>query len=232
MRGRRSRVADGHRGLATPVVVGLLVLSGLVSIGVALGVGPGSGPSSSPDAATSPTAAGTPSASATDLPETTDAGPLVLPASRPVRLSIPAIGVRARLLRLGLTPAGELEVPPDGPDYDRPGWYRYSPTPGALGPAVIVGHVASAADGPSVFARLSTLRKRDLVRVTRADGSVAVFRVDRVGRFAKAEFPTDLVYGNTDHAALRLITCGGAIGGDGHYVDNIVVLASLVDPAV
>jgi hypothetical protein len=40
--------------------------------------------------------------------------------------------------------------------------------------------------------------------------------------------PTKLVYGNTDHAALRLITCGGPFDSAGHYRDNVVVLASLV----
>ena len=64
--------------------------------------------------------------------------------------------------------------------------------------------------------------------ITRTDASVAVFAVDDVRRYPKSSFPTQLVYGDTDHAALRLITCGGAIGDSGHYLDNIVVLASLV----
>ena len=55
------------------------------------------------------------------------------------------------------------------------------------------------------------------------------FEVTGVRRFPKKRFPTELVYGNTDHAALRLITCGGAFDvSTGHYVDNIVVFASLV----
>lgn len=151
----------------------------------------------------------------------------VLARSVPVALSIPAIGVRSSLQRLGQTADGELAVPAPGPRYDWPGWYRYSPTPGSLGPAVIVGHVDSAANGPSVFWRLGSLRRRDTVRVTRADGSVAIFAVDDVRRFRKTHFPSQLVYGNTNHAALRLITCGGPIEG-GHYRDNIVVRASLV----
>ena len=61
----------------------------------------------------------------------------------------------------------------------------------------------------------------------RADGSVAVFSVDDVHRFRKTQFPTKLVYGDTDHPALRLITCGGPLES-GHYRDNIVVRASLV----
>jgi sortase (surface protein transpeptidase) len=147
-------------------------------------------------------------------------------------IAIPAIGVSSPVRALGLNRAGAMEVPQPGPHYDDAGWYRYSPTPGALGPAVVVGHLDSAANGPSVFARLGSLRPRDLVRVTRTDGSIAVFAVEAVGRYPKARFPTQLVYANTDHAALRLVTCGGPFErATGHYRDNIVVLASLVRTA-
>ncbi len=155
-------------------------------------------------------------------------GPVLAP-SAPRRLVIPAIGVASTLLNLGQTAAGTIEVPAPGPDYNRAGWYRYSPTPGSIGPAVIAGHVDSAADGPSVFYRLGALRPHDQIRVTRADGSVAVFAVDAVRRYTKRAFPTEVVYGDTDRAALRLITCGGPFDrGTGHYLDNIVVLASLL----
>jgi len=67
------------------------------------------------------------------------------------------------------------------------------------------------------------------VLVARADGSTAVFSVDDVHRYPKSNFPSELVYGNTDHAALRLITCGGAFDRAARsYVDNIVVTATLV----
>jgi sortase (surface protein transpeptidase) len=153
-------------------------------------------------------------------------------ASVPVLITIPAIGVRSPVLALGQSRSGAMEVPPPGPHYDDAGWYRYSPTPGSVGPAVVVGHVDSAAHGPSVFARLGSLHPRDLVRITRADGSVAVFAIEAVRRYTKATFPTQLVYANTDKAALRLVTCGGPFErASGHYRDNIVVLASLVGPA-
>jgi hypothetical protein len=120
-----------------------------------------------------------------------------------------------------------MEVPA-GAHYDLAGWYRYSPVPGALGPAIIAGHVDSAVRGPSVFFKLGSLRPHDTVLVMRADRSVAVFAVDDVHRYPKREFPSKLVYGNTNHAALRLITCGGEFDpATGHYLDNIVVTASL-----
>jgi hypothetical protein len=151
-----------------------------------------------------------------------------LARSLPVSLDIPAIGVRSALLHLGLAPDGSLAVPQPGPRYDEAAWFTGSPAPGSVGPSVIEGHVDSAAGGPSVFFRLGALVPGDTVRVTRADGSTAVFTVNAVRQYAKDAFPTGTVYANTDHAALRLLTCGGAFDrATGHYRDNLVVYAHL-----
>lgn len=153
-----------------------------------------------------------------------------MPPSVPVALEIGAIGVRSRLHAVGLENDGTIETP-QGERYDEAAWYRHSPTPGSVGPSIILGHVDSAADGPSIFYRLGDLVKGDEVLVTRADGSVARFSVDSVQRYAKADFPTKLVYGDLDHPGLRLVTCGGAFDEvAGHYLDNVVVFASLVSP--
>ncbi len=217
---------------ATRALTAVLVSAGAIVIGVALGQG--QQPPAPPTAALRtaappvevPTPTGQPPRSATSAPR--PAKPARV-ASPPVAVAIPAIDVQSSLLRLGQSADGSMAVPAPGPNYNRAGWYKYSPAPGSLGPAVIVGHVNSAAEGPSVFFRLGSLRPRDTVLVTRADGSVAVFAVDDVSRYPKSRFPTQLVYGNTDHAALRLITCGGPLDRDsGHYRDNIIVRASLV----
>jgi sortase (surface protein transpeptidase) len=152
-----------------------------------------------------------------------------LTRSNPVRLNIPAIDVHSAVQSVGLDDDNAIEVPAPGPHYNDAAWYKYSPTPGELGPAIIVGHVDSAAEGPSVFFDLGALRRGDKIAVTRQDGQVANFEVNEVRRFSKDGFPTQLVYGRTDHAALRLITCGGPFDEvAGHYVSNIVVFASLV----
>ncbi|MGH3446207.1 MAG: sortase domain-containing protein, partial [Nocardioidaceae bacterium] len=118
-------------------------------------------------------------------------------------------------------------VPPYKPS-DKPGWYRYSPTPGQVGPSVIVGHVSSAHYGPGIFYRLGKLHTGDVVRVRRADGVTATFTVRRVASYPKASFPTKRVYGDIDHPGLRLITCGGDYDPEGSgYPDNTVVFASL-----
>jgi len=150
-----------------------------------------------------------------------------LAKSVPVRLQIGAIGVDSTLMDLGLQKDGTMEVPPSG---FPAGWYTGAPTPGEMGPAIIAGHIDW--NGPGVFFNLHNLKVGDQITVTRKDGSQPVFRVTLVAKYLKDEFPTTLVYGNLDHAALRLITCGGSFNNQtGHYEDNIVAFADLVAPA-
>jgi hypothetical protein len=140
----------------------------------------------------------------------------------PVRVEIPAIGVRARIIRLGLNPDRTLEVPTDFGDA---GWWSGGPRPGEPGPAVIVGHVDSYT-GPAVFYRLRELRLRDTVIVLRRDGTRARFSVIGSEQYPKSDVPTGRVYGRTVGPTLRLITCGGAFDrSSGHYLDNTVVYA-------
>lgn len=148
--------------------------------------------------------------------------------SVPERIDIPAIDVHSRLLTLGRNQDGTLQVPPYEPT-DKPGWYRGSPTPGQVGPSVIVGHVHSARYGPGVFYRLGRLTAGDRVRIGRADGTVVIFRVTRVAAYPKSSFPTRSVYGDIDHPGLRLITCGGRYRPQaGGYQSNTVVYARFI----
>jgi sortase (surface protein transpeptidase) len=143
----------------------------------------------------------------------------------PVSLTIPVIGVSTRLIRLGLTAAGALQVPSST---SVAGWYTGSPRPGAIGPAVIAGHIDSYL-GPGIFFRLVELRRGDRIYVRRADGTLAVFRVTDVHMYAKDAFPTRAVYGPTPDAELRLITCGGVFDSARRsYLSNVVVYAVAV----
>jgi hypothetical protein len=138
----------------------------------------------------------------------------------PIALTIPAIGVQTPLIRLGLAPGGTLQVPPTA---SVAGWYTGSPRPGAIGSAVVAGHIDSYA-GPGVFFELSRLRPGDRVYVRRADGTLAVFRVTSVRTYPKDHFPTRMVYGPAPDAELRLITCGGTFDPDlRSYLSNVVV---------
>jgi len=145
--------------------------------------------------------------------------------TRPVYLSIPAIGVHTRLIRLGLTAQGTLQVPASTAVA---GWYTGSPRPGQVGSAVIAGHIDSL-QGPAVFFRLRLLRPGNLVYVRHADGTLAVFRVYAEHMYAKDRFPTRRVYGPAPDPELRLITCGGIFDAAiGSYLSNVVVYATEV----
>ena len=202
------------------------------------------GCSGAPDAAAP---ADPPTASATSTPGSGASGPASLPAtgaptttadspaadappvladSAPVSLSIPATGTSSPLLQLGLRADGSLEVPPEPPGSPA-SWYNGSPTPGARGPAVLLGHVNATGGGKGVFADLRALKPGDRIEVAREDGSTAAFSVDRGQQYGKDAFPTLEVYGNTDAAELRLITCDGFDAATGLFDDNYVVYATL-----
>ncbi|MET8203158.1 class F sortase [Micromonospora taraxaci] len=193
-----------------PAAVALLAVSGLGLITVGLTADPA-----------------TPPRPPADAPRRTEPAPdlVPLPRAAPVLVQITAIDVRAEVVPVGADAAGVLEVPP----LDRPtlaGWYRHGVSPGETGNAVLVGHVDSPA-GPAVFFDLGRLRAGEQIQVTRADTQVATFTVDDVRAYPKDHFPTTLVYGPADTAALRLITCGGRFdAATGNYVDNVVVFAT------
>src|SRR5579875_2718325 len=233
----------GHHGRRwAAVVAGLFVIAAIVLVVVGL--------RSQVHAATPPASAAHPSAegnlpapagsghaagsgTTTKPPQAALSSPAVvgpvLPRSVPITISIPAIGIHhAHLATLGTDSHGAIAVPPPTPGAP-PGWYTGSPTPGQLGPSVIVGHTDARKDAQSVYFRLGQLRPGDQVQVTLADHTVAVFRVDSLEEYPKASFPTAHVYGNINHAGLRLISCIGTFDrATGHYLDNIVVYAHLI----
>lgn len=139
-------------------------------------------------------------------------------ANPPVRVTIPAIGLSARVVPVGLTPAGHMEMP--APLVA--GWYRWGPVSGAGGPSVLVGHVDSD-HGPAVFYRLSGVRTGETVQVVRADGTTSRFTISRITVVSKAEFPARAVFGATGRPAIRLITCGGSFDTSTGYSDSLIV---------
>lgn len=151
-----------------------------------------------------------------------------LPYSPPLRGEIPAIGVSARVIPLGLHPDGSVAVPSLATPM-LTSWYDGGPAPGQRGAAAVYGHVDSARTGPAAFYRLGDLEPGERVRVARADGRVAVFAVYQIAEYPKDAFPTARVYGPTPGPELRLVTCGGPFdAATGGYLDNVVVFARLV----
>lgn len=186
------------------------------------------GPASAPPAPSAPAQAPPSSiAAAPSQPAPLPAAGPILAESAPVSLTIPDIALTTALMTLGRDAKGEAEVPP-GEAGSPAGWYQYSPTPGELGPSVILGHVNTTTTPDGVFYRLHELKPGEQFSVARADGTVAVFAVDRSEVFKKDQFPTLAVYGNTQRAEIRLITCGGYEPSTGEFTENTVVYGHLL----
>jgi hypothetical protein len=228
MRNRAESTSAAARRSARPRaryrIAGLIGVLCLIGGGSALGVA-ASAQQHAPQPARS--AAGAIGPASASRPAAKTANPS-LPRSEPVSLDIPAIGVKSELLHLGLNADGSLQVPSLFALPSEAAWYKYSATPGQIGPSVIEGHVDTY-NGPSVFYRLGALVPGDTVDVTLADGARATFRVTGVRSYPKADWPWRVIFGSTNYAALRLITCGGTFDyATGHYLSNTVVFASLV----
>jgi len=139
---------------------------------------------------------------------------------------VPSVGIKANIDQIGLKSDGTLETP-SYERYKNAAWYKLGPSPGEVGPAVILGHVDSKSER-AVFFDLRRVVPGAKIEISRADGSKVLFTVDSIEQFPKSAFPTQRVYGPTAYPTLRLITCGGKFDRQRReYVDNIIVFASL-----
>ncbi len=154
--------------------------------------------------------------------------PVAVHASRadePVRLRIPALGIDAAVQHVGLGKSGAMAVPTN---YSDVAWYRYGPAPGALGSAVVDGHVDNGLSLPGVFKHLNDIKVGDRLEVVAASGAVKTFKVTDVKTYPYDAVPTELIFNRGDTARLNLITCEGAwVPGKKTYDERLVVFSEL-----
>ena len=142
-------------------------------------------------------------------------------SERPValgRLSIPAIGVNAGVIPVGVTSAGHLAIGRSVRDVYR---WRSGVLPGQQGSAVLAGHTWSK--GPGVFDDLGRLRPGNVVVVGR--NRFVVTRVRRVTGMTRASIAG--LFSDRGRPRLVLITCGDRNDLTGVYRTRIVVNARL-----
>ncbi|WP_195908150.1 class F sortase [Nostocoides sp. HKS02] len=155
-------------------------------------------------------------------PSATVAPTAVAPAA-PVRVDIPALGVRAVVLPVHAV-EGVLGVPADPQQL---GWWADGARVGAVtGTVAIDGHVDSAATGAGALFHLTDLRPGAVVRVTTTSGQVRSYVVTARRSFLKRQgLPPDLFRADGP-PRLVLITCGGPFDATARsYLDNVVVFA-------
>lgn len=150
-----------------------------------------------------------------------------LPAGKPVSLAISRIGVHASIESLTLRNPNDVKAPYRWQDV---GWYSLGARPGALGHAVIFGHLDSTCC-PAVFWNLKTLRAGDSVQVGYPGSKQLTFRVLWQHTYANAALPTNWMFSAAGQRGLVLYTCAGIFHHDGTGYDHkLVVYARLVLP--
>ncbi len=148
-------------------------------------------------------------------------------APRPAWLSIPAIGVGAPIVPLGLEEPGGLMASPT--EADIVGWYELGPRPGEPSNAVLSGHVNWQGQA-GVFTRLHELRIGDTVEVQSGPQAGYRYVVESIETYQADTAPVGDIFGATTEPVLTLITCGGPYNRDqGQYRDRLVVRATAVE---
>lgn len=132
------------------------------------------------------------------------------------RLSIPAIGVNAGIIPVGVTKAGHLAIGRSVRDVYR---WRDGVLPGQQGSAVLAGHTWSK--GPGVFDNLGRLQPGNLVIVGK--NRFKVTRVRRVTGMSREAVAA--LFSDRGKARLVLITCGDRNNLTGVYRTRIIVNA-------
>ena len=128
-------------------------------------------------------------------------------ADEPRILTIPSLGMKARIRPMGVNSLGAIQAPIN--IYDS-GWYTSSSKPGGYGAMFIDGH-ASGATRQGLFAYIDTLKIDDTVSVERGDGQVFTYKVVHVETVSKDAVDMNKVlqtYGGASEG-LNLMTCTG-----------------------
>lgn len=155
-----------------------------------------------------------PAGSADALPEP-DSAP------RPVAFSFDAIGVPAApVVDVGVEPDGDMEIPGAA----EVGWYRFGPSPGSEGSAVLAAHIAwNGEDG--VFRQLAGAQPGQRFTVGFEDGTTAAYEIVAMAQYPKDELPPEL-FETSGEPRVVLITCGGSFNRAlSSYDDNVVAHA-------
>jgi LPXTG-site transpeptidase (sortase) family protein len=140
----------------------------------------------------------------------------------PSKLVIPKLRINAKIVYMGLTDAGEMEVPNHVQDV---GWYKYGALPGNKGTAVFAGHLDGLNSEPGVFADLGKLQKGDTFSVIDTKNQTTLFVVREIRTYHQDEKPPE-VFNATEGIHLNLITCTGAWNKDQRqFTQRLVVFA-------
>ncbi|MCX6024172.1 MAG: class F sortase [Chloroflexi bacterium] len=186
-----------------------------------------------PTPTVTPNATFTPLATSTAAPTATAAATVAASAQLPppsgFRIRIPAVGVDAPIVSVGLEPDGSMAAP-NGPDMV--GWYSPGARPGGPGNALLDGHV-DWADRQTGVARTAVFYPLKDVRagqdiIVDVDGRRHTYKVRDALVFAWDDPSALKVLQPSNEALITLITCEGTFDrGQHNYSHRRVLIAAL-----
>ncbi len=166
------------------------------------------------------------SANSPVLSMNTEAKPV--PASKistPIRLIIPSLNLDSEIESVGKDDKGRMATPSKD---DNVAWWKLGALPGMVGNSVIAGHYDKKDGGPAVFYDLNKLNIGDKLQIIDKDSNKYVFKVVKKEVYKDADFPLNLVFGETTSNNLNLITCDGIFDKENkNYSDRLVVFTTL-----
>jgi hypothetical protein len=140
-----------------------------------------------------------------------------------VRLTIEPGGLVVDVVPVGVDATGEAMALP--PEASVAAWYRFGPSPGDSGSAVIAGHV-DFGGRPGAFVDLGRIEPGAIVTIEFADGSSQAFTINARRSYSKPDLPVAELFRADGPATLVLVTCGGAFDRSARsYRDNVVLYA-------
>jgi hypothetical protein len=144
----------------------------------------------------------------------------------PTKLYITDLTVQAAIEQVTIATDGSMAVPKDPMNA---GWYATGTRPGAIGSAVIDGHVNWWGGKAGVFKNLHTIKPGTKIMVTDDTGAIISFIVIKTTKYDAAADATDIFTSTDGLAHLNLITCTGTWNTALHqYNDRLVVFADLI----
>jgi sortase (surface protein transpeptidase) len=161
--------------------------------------------------------------------EGTSSGPQKLvkgTPSYPAYLTIPSLGVQAKVEHVGVDKQNNMAIPNDP---NNAAWFKPGTIPGNVGNAVMDGHLDWYGIPQAIFYHLDTLKPGARVYVRDDKGVDRAFVVTSQLLCIYNKCPLLDVYGKTNLTRLNLITCAGVFNrAQQNYDKRLVVYSELV----
>ncbi|WP_458778683.1 class F sortase [Arthrobacter sp. D3-16] len=143
----------------------------------------------------------------------------------PRLLTVEGTTISMDIVEVSVSPDGAMEIPDA---FDRAGWYRHGPAPGAAaGAAVVAGHVDTTSDR-APLSQLNGLAAGTRVTIERHGAPALNYRVLSVELMAKDKFDGGSLFRRDGPHQLKIVTCGGRwLDEKQDYSDNVIVTAEL-----